>query len=185
MRQAAEELRQWVTQSELAPQRERHGPAAERRPRARAESGPSRSGRRGGESEAVPQYVMVDRAGKVLGRVGAVQNAIYFPAISPDGKSIAVSARDGEVNDRDLWIHDVASGLKRVHSPAKGNECFRVRSIGPRRGAFHRTADTSHLFRTRRARSRFMSPVSRIRQPKAAVGRQIRVAARSSSCSFL
>ena len=54
-------------------------------------------------AQEMPQeMVWVDRAGKVLGRVGAVQNAIYFPEISPDGKSIAVSARDGEVNDRDV-----------------------------------------------------------------------------------
>ena len=78
-------------------------------------------------AQDMPQeMVWVDRAGKVLGRVGAVQNAMFFPEISPDGKSIAVSARDGEVNDRDIWIHDVASGAKRVHSPAKGNDNFPV-----------------------------------------------------------
>ena len=72
------------------------------------------------------EMVWVDREGKVLGRVGAVQNTIFFPEISPDGKSIAVSARDGEPNDRDVWIHDVASGSKRVHSPAKGNDNFPI-----------------------------------------------------------
>jgi Tol biopolymer transport system component len=78
-------------------------------------------------AQDMPQeMIWMDRAGKVLGRVGSVQNAIFFPEISPDGKSIAVSARDGEVNDRDVWIHDVASGAKRVHSPAKGNDNFPI-----------------------------------------------------------
>jgi Tol biopolymer transport system component len=78
-------------------------------------------------AQEMPQeMVWVNREGKVLGRVGAVQNAIFFPEISPDGKSIAVSARDGEPNDRDVWIHDVASGSKRVHSPAKGNDNFPI-----------------------------------------------------------
>jgi Tol biopolymer transport system component len=72
------------------------------------------------------EMVWVDRAGKILGTVGATQNAIFFPEISPDGKSIAVSARDGEVNDRDVWIHDVATGAKRAHSPAKGNDNFPI-----------------------------------------------------------
>jgi eukaryotic-like serine/threonine-protein kinase len=78
-------------------------------------------------AEEMPQeMVWVNRQGKALGRVGAVQNAIFFPEISPDGKSIAVSARDGEPNDRDVWIHDVAGGSKRVHSPAKGNDNFPI-----------------------------------------------------------
>src|SRR5438128_1521279 len=46
--------------------------------------------------------------------------------VNRDGKSLAGSARDGEVNDRDVWIHDVASGSKRVHSPAKGNDNFPI-----------------------------------------------------------
>ena len=78
-------------------------------------------------AQDMPQeMVWVDRSGKLLERAGTVQNSIFFPEISPDGKWIAVSARDGEVNDRDVWIHDVASGSKRVHSPAKGNDNFPI-----------------------------------------------------------
>ncbi len=73
----------------------------------------------------MPQEMLwVDRTGKILGRVGAVQNSMFFPELSPDGRSIAVSARDGEANDRDVWIHDVATGSKRVVAPAKGNDNF-------------------------------------------------------------
>ena len=48
-------------------------------------------------AEDMPQeMIWVDRAGKILGKVGSTQNSIFHPEISPDGKSIVVSARDGE-----------------------------------------------------------------------------------------
>ncbi len=38
-------------------------------------------------AQEMPQeMIWVDREGKALGRVGAVQNAIFFTEISPDGK---------------------------------------------------------------------------------------------------
>jgi Tol biopolymer transport system component len=70
------------------------------------------------------EMVWVDRAGQVIGRVGAVQSSIFFPEISPDGRFIAVSARDGEVNDRDVWIHDIATGEKRRVMEVSGNDNF-------------------------------------------------------------
>lgn len=87
--------------------------------------------------EDMPQeMVWVDRSGHIQGRVGAAQNSILFPEISPDGRFIAVSARDGEVNDRDIWIHDVAKGTKRVVAPARGNDNFPVWSPDGRMLAF-------------------------------------------------
>jgi Tol biopolymer transport system component len=68
--------------------------------------------------------VWVDRTGRILGRVGAVQNAIYFPEISPDGRTIAVSARNGDPTDRDVWLHDVATGEKRRVMEVAGNDNF-------------------------------------------------------------
>ena len=77
--------------------------------------------------EDMPQeMVWVDRTGKILGQAGATQMSIFHPEISPDGKSIVVSARDGEVNDRDIWIHDVAPGAKRLVVSAKGNDNFPI-----------------------------------------------------------
>jgi Tol biopolymer transport system component len=70
--------------------------------------------------------VWVDRAGEILGRVGAVQNSIFFPEISPDGRWIAVSARDGEPNDRDIWIHSTADHTKKALVVAKGNDNFPI-----------------------------------------------------------
>lgn len=78
-------------------------------------------------AEDMPQeMIWVDRAGKILGKVGAVQNSIFHPEISPDGRRIVVSARDGEVNDRDIWIHDIATGAKRIAASAKGNDNFPI-----------------------------------------------------------
>src|SRR5688572_23112214 len=77
--------------------------------------------------EDMPQeMVWVDRSGRILGRVGAVQNSIFFPEISPDGKWIAVSSRDGEVNDRDIWLHSTADGSKKALVNAKGNDNFPI-----------------------------------------------------------
>jgi eukaryotic-like serine/threonine-protein kinase len=70
--------------------------------------------------------VWVDRAGRILGRVGSTQMSMFFPEISPDGAKIAVSARDGEINDRDIWVHDIATGEKRLAHGAKGNDNFPV-----------------------------------------------------------
>jgi eukaryotic-like serine/threonine-protein kinase len=78
-------------------------------------------------AEDMPQeMIWVDRAGKILGKVGSTQNSIFHPEISPDGKSIVVSARDGELNDRDIWIHNVETGKKRVIASAKGNDNFPI-----------------------------------------------------------
>src|SRR5690606_17888670 len=63
-----------------------------------------------GPGDMPQEMIWVDRTGKVLGRVGSVQNSMFFPEISPDGSLIAVSARDGEVNDRDVWLHDIKTG---------------------------------------------------------------------------
>ena len=79
-----------------------------------------------GPADMPQEMVWVDRSGKVLGPVGAVQNSIFFPEISPDGRWIAVSARDGEVNDRDIWIHSVDSGSKRQLVKVKGNDNFPI-----------------------------------------------------------
>jgi eukaryotic-like serine/threonine-protein kinase len=77
-----------------------------------------------GPRDMPQEMIWVDRSGQIIGRVGAVQNSIFFPEISPDGKWIAVSARDGELNDRDIWIHSTADGSKKALTSAKGNDNF-------------------------------------------------------------
>ena len=65
-----------------------------------------------------------------------MQNSIFYPKLSPDDRFIAVSARDGEVNDRDIWIHDVATGTKRQVTSAKGNDNTPVWSPDGRKMVF-------------------------------------------------
>ena len=56
------------------------------------------------------QAVWVDRAGKTLGTIGPPQNQWPFPELSPDGRSMAIAARDGGIED--VWIHDVERGTR-------------------------------------------------------------------------
>jgi Tol biopolymer transport system component len=79
-----------------------------------------------GPREMPQEMLWVNRSGEIEGRVGAVQNSIFFPELSPDGKWIAVSARDGEVNDRDIWIHNTAENSKSRVTNIKGNDNFPI-----------------------------------------------------------
>ena len=90
-------------------------------------------------SDMPQEMIWVDRSGRILGRVGAVQQSIFFPELSPDQRFIAVSARDGEVNDRDIWIHEVASEKKKPVAPAKGNDNFPLWSADGRALVFTST----------------------------------------------
>jgi Tol biopolymer transport system component len=56
------------------------------------------------------QLVWVDRNGKVVGNIGQPQPRQAFPALSPDGKRVAVSADEGD--NTDIWIHDAARNTK-------------------------------------------------------------------------
>jgi eukaryotic-like serine/threonine-protein kinase len=48
-----------------------------------------------------------DRSGKVLGRLGE-PGLLQWPAISPDGATVAVDRRDSQSGLPDLWLHDIA-----------------------------------------------------------------------------
>lgn len=81
-------------------------------------------------ADEMPQeLVWVNRQGKVTGRAGQPQMSIFFPEISPDGRYAAVSARDGEANDRDVFIYDLSRGSRRALAPAKGNDNFPVWTV--------------------------------------------------------
>ena len=56
------------------------------------------------------KLVWRDRTGKVLETVGQTQERMRQPAVSPDGRLLAVSALDG--GNRDIWIHDLVRGTK-------------------------------------------------------------------------
>ena len=56
------------------------------------------------------KLVWRDRSGEVLKTVGQTQERMRQPAVSPDGRLLAVSALDG--GNRDIWIHDLVRGTK-------------------------------------------------------------------------
>jgi hypothetical protein len=56
------------------------------------------------------QMAWVDRGGRVLAPLGQPQPLIYQPAISPDGRQVAVSGLEG--GRQDIWIHDSDRGTK-------------------------------------------------------------------------
>ena len=61
--------------------------------------------------EQPPQLVSFDRSGKQLGTVG--ESADYSnPSLAPDGKRLAVGIRDPKTTKRDIWLIDLARGVK-------------------------------------------------------------------------
>ena len=56
------------------------------------------------------QAIWVDRTGKTLGKIGPPQDQWPFPELSPDGRFMAIAAREGNVED--IWVHDVERGTR-------------------------------------------------------------------------
>ena len=61
--------------------------------------------------EGRQQLVWQDREGKKLGVIGQPQDGIRFPALSPDGRHVAVIGTEN--NNDDVWVHEVGRSLKR------------------------------------------------------------------------
>ena len=66
------------------------------------------------------QLVWRDRQGNGLGTIGQPQDRMGYPALSPDGKRVAVSGVEG--NLRDIWIHEVDRPIKtRLTTASEGD----------------------------------------------------------------
>ena len=64
-----------------------------------------------GGDERVSELVWMNQRGEPLGTLG--DRAQYrSPSISPDGKRVAVEVVDPRIGTNDLWIYDVASGIR-------------------------------------------------------------------------
>ncbi|HYV85139.1 MAG TPA: protein kinase [Patescibacteria group bacterium] len=63
-----------------------------------------------GTVSRLTQMVWVDRAGKVLGPIGPPQEQWPFPEISPDGRRLAIAAKENDISD--IWIHDIERGTR-------------------------------------------------------------------------
>jgi Tol biopolymer transport system component len=57
-----------------------------------------------------PQLTWFDRSGKPTGTLGTPAG-MQWPAISPDGKVVAVDQQDPVKESQELWLHDVARGV--------------------------------------------------------------------------
>jgi dipeptidyl aminopeptidase/acylaminoacyl peptidase len=73
----------------------------------------------GGTNSQVGRLTWYDRAGKVLGTVGAHGDYVNFE-ISPDQKRLAFSLVDTQLDTPDLWLYDLAHGtsLRITSDPA-------------------------------------------------------------------
>ena len=63
-----------------------------------------------GIASRLSRLAWVDRTGKVLKTLGSVQEQWPFPRLSPDGRSIAIAAKENEVSD--IWIVDADRGTR-------------------------------------------------------------------------
>ena len=52
----------------------------------------------------------VDRTGKTIAPIGPAQEQWPFPELSPDGRYVAIVAKENEVDD--VWIHDALRGTR-------------------------------------------------------------------------
>ena len=77
---------------------------------AQAPQVPAERGQRAGRGNQPPgppqNLAWVDRTGKVLGKIGLPQAAILDPAISPDGKKVAVRGRDNQAETEHIYLHE-------------------------------------------------------------------------------
>jgi Tol biopolymer transport system component len=59
-----------------------------------------------GAPEGAPQLVWLDRRGNKTGEIGQPQQSLGFPALSPDGRLVAVEA------EGDVWVYDIERGVR-------------------------------------------------------------------------
>jgi Tol biopolymer transport system component len=63
-----------------------------------------------GGSGGLRQLVTVDRSGEIVNTIGQAQSGMLWPELSPDGRSVLVSAQ--EADNRDVWLHDIQRGTR-------------------------------------------------------------------------
>jgi dipeptidyl aminopeptidase/acylaminoacyl peptidase len=63
-----------------------------------------------GSSSRMSRMIWVDRTGKTIAPIGPPQEQWPFPELSPDGRSVAIAAKENELSD--IWIHDAERGTR-------------------------------------------------------------------------
>jgi serine/threonine protein kinase/Tol biopolymer transport system component len=64
-----------------------------------------------GDIQMGSQLLLYDRTGQIRDTIGELDN-YYSPALSPDGKRIAVDVDDPTNNNTDIWIYDMERGIR-------------------------------------------------------------------------
>jgi serine/threonine-protein kinase len=70
-----------------------------------------------GTASRMTRMLWVDRSGKSIAPIGPAQEQWPFPELSPDGRYVAIVAKENEVDD--VWIHDAERGTRTRLSAAK------------------------------------------------------------------
>ncbi len=63
-----------------------------------------------GVAARATRMAWVDREGKMLHPIGPQQEQWPFPELSPDGRFVAIAAKENDLND--IWIHDTERGTR-------------------------------------------------------------------------
>jgi serine/threonine-protein kinase len=63
-----------------------------------------------GAASRLTRMLWVDRNGKTISPIGPAQEQWPFPELSPDGRYVAIVAKENEVDD--VWIHDTERGTR-------------------------------------------------------------------------
>ena len=80
------------------------------------------------------QLVWRDRTGEKLGSIGRPQDRILYPALSPDGKHVAVQGYESQ--SQDIWVHQTERPVKTRLTTDSGSEGFPVWSPSNERVAY-------------------------------------------------
>ncbi len=77
---------------------------------------------------ALHQLVWIDRSGRVGQTIGEPQLNLTMPALSPDGRKVAVTAQ--QAGNSDIWLHDVERGTRVRLTLTDANETWPAWSPG-------------------------------------------------------
>jgi len=91
----------------------------------------------GGE---VAQLTWFDRTGRITGVVGT-PGILQWPAISPDGATVAFTRQDPQTGLFNLWLHDLARNTPSRFTFSSGSNAYSVWSPDGQHIAFHSTRD--------------------------------------------
>ena len=95
------------------------------------------------------RVVWRDRTGKKTGEIGRPQTVIIFPALSPDGRRVAVYAEESQ--QREVWLHEVDRPVRQRLTFESGNPFYPSWSPDGKLVTYSRLSDGNRNLYVRRA----------------------------------